>query len=101
MIQIKRAYDPPAKTNGLRILVERLWPRGIKKEALKLNAWLKDAAPAPNCGSGSATTRPSGPSFSVVTGPNLASILTRGSQSLTQRRKHGDAAVQFARRRTQ
>lgn len=46
MIQIKRAYDPPAKTDGARILVERLWPRGIKKEALKLNAWLKDAAPS-------------------------------------------------------
>ncbi|MCB2147850.1 MAG: DUF488 family protein, partial [Deltaproteobacteria bacterium] len=31
MIKIKRAYDPPAKTDGTRILVERLWPRGIKK----------------------------------------------------------------------
>lgn len=46
MIQIKRAYDPPAKTDGDRILVERLWPRGIKKEALKLNIWLRDAAPS-------------------------------------------------------
>ncbi len=46
MIQIKRAYDPPAKTDGERILVERLWPRGIKKEALELNAWLKDVAPS-------------------------------------------------------
>lgn len=46
MIQIKRAYDPPAKADGVRILVERLWPRGIKKEALKLDTWLKDAAPS-------------------------------------------------------
>lgn len=46
MIKIKRAYDPPAKTDGTRILVERLWPRGIKKEALKLDDWLKDAAPS-------------------------------------------------------
>lgn len=46
MIQIKRAYDPPAKTDGARILVERLWPRGIKKEALKLDAWLKTVAPS-------------------------------------------------------
>ncbi|MEO8494102.1 MAG: DUF488 family protein [Planctomycetota bacterium] len=46
MIQIKRAYDPPAKADGERILVERLWPRGIKKEALKLSVWLKDAAPS-------------------------------------------------------
>ena len=46
MIQIKRAYDPPSKTDGARILVERLWPRGIKKEALKLDAWLKAIAPS-------------------------------------------------------
>jgi uncharacterized protein YeaO (DUF488 family) len=46
MIQIKRAYDPPSKTDEARILVERLWPRGIKKEALKLDAWLKAVAPS-------------------------------------------------------
>jgi uncharacterized protein YeaO (DUF488 family) len=46
MIQIKRAYDPPTRTDGTRILVERLWPRGIRKEALKLDNWLKDAAPS-------------------------------------------------------
>lgn len=46
MIQIKRAYDPPGQTDGTRILVERLWPRGIRKEALKLDDWLKDAAPS-------------------------------------------------------
>ena len=46
MIQIKRVYDPPAQTDGMRILVERLWPRGIKKEALKLDDWRKDAAPS-------------------------------------------------------
>lgn len=46
MIQIKRAYDPPAKTDGVRLLVERLWPRGMKKEALKLDGWLKEAAPS-------------------------------------------------------
>ena len=46
MIQIKRVYDPPAKNDGTRFLVERLWPRGMKKEELKLDAWLKDAAPS-------------------------------------------------------
>ncbi|MCC6414375.1 MAG: DUF488 domain-containing protein [Opitutaceae bacterium] len=45
-LQIKRAYDPAAKTDGMRLLVERLWPRGIKKEALRLDGWLKDAAPS-------------------------------------------------------
>jgi uncharacterized protein YeaO (DUF488 family) len=46
MIQTKRAYEPASKTDGTRILVERLWPRGIKKEALSLDNWLKDVAPS-------------------------------------------------------
>jgi len=46
MIRIKRAYDPPARGDGRRILVERLWPRGMKKEALALDSWIKEAAPS-------------------------------------------------------
>ena len=45
-IRLKRVYDPPAKTDGRRFLVERLWPRGIKKEDLHIDGWLKDAAPS-------------------------------------------------------
>ena len=46
MIRIKRTYDSPARGDGRRILVERLWPRGMKKEALDADAWLKDVAPS-------------------------------------------------------
>lgn len=46
MIKLKRAYDPANDDDGARILVERLWPRGVKKEALHLDAWLKDVAPS-------------------------------------------------------
>jgi uncharacterized protein YeaO (DUF488 family) len=46
MIRIKRAYDPPARGDGRRLLVERLWPRGVKKESLAADAWLKDVAPS-------------------------------------------------------
>ena len=46
MIRIKRSYEPPARGDGRRILVERLWPRGMKKEALHADAWLKDVAPS-------------------------------------------------------
>ena len=46
MIRIKRVYEPPAKDDGERFLVERLWPRGIKKEALPMKAWWKEAAPS-------------------------------------------------------
>lgn len=45
-LRVKRTYDPPARGDGCRILVERLWPRGIKKEALRADAWLKDVAPS-------------------------------------------------------
>jgi len=46
MIRLKRAYDPVSRGDGTRFLVERLWPRGIKKAALQLDAWLKDAGPS-------------------------------------------------------
>src|SRR5690554_8236507 len=46
-IRLKRAYEPPARADGARILVERLWPRGVGKEALALDLWLKDIAPSP------------------------------------------------------
>jgi uncharacterized protein YeaO (DUF488 family) len=45
-IAIKRAYDPPAARDGLRILIDRLWPRGLSKTALKLDAWPRRLAPS-------------------------------------------------------
>ncbi len=45
-IKLKRAYEKPGPEDGLRILVERLWPRGISKEAAGLDAWMKDIAPS-------------------------------------------------------
>jgi uncharacterized protein YeaO (DUF488 family) len=46
MIKLKRAYGKPAKDDGERILVERLWPRGVTKAKAKLDLWLKDVAPS-------------------------------------------------------
>ena len=46
MITVKRVYEPPTPEDGTRFLVERLWPRGIKKASLQLDAWLKDVAPS-------------------------------------------------------
>src|SRR5574337_1163513 len=45
-IAIKRAYEEPAKEDGYRVLVERLWPRGLKKEAVPLDQWAKEIAPS-------------------------------------------------------
>ena len=45
-VSLKRAYDPPASRDGQRFLVDRLWPRGLRKDQLKLQAWLRDLAPS-------------------------------------------------------
>ncbi len=45
-LRIKRVYDPPEKADGFRVLVDRLWPRGITKEKAKVDLWLKDIAPS-------------------------------------------------------
>ena len=47
MLKTKRVYEPSKSSDGTRFLVDRLWPRGIKKEELKMKAWLKDVAPSP------------------------------------------------------
>lgn len=46
MLQIKRVYEEPKKGDGFRVLVDRLWPRGMKKEAAKIDLWMKDVAPS-------------------------------------------------------
>jgi uncharacterized protein YeaO (DUF488 family) len=45
-IDVRRAYETPAKSDGCRILVDRIWPRGITKGDLQVDAWLKDLAPS-------------------------------------------------------
>ncbi|HUH91115.1 MAG TPA: DUF488 domain-containing protein [Lysobacter sp.] len=45
-IRLKRAYEKPADADGVRILVDRLWPRGVSKEAAALDQWMKDIAPS-------------------------------------------------------
>jgi uncharacterized protein YeaO (DUF488 family) len=45
-IGLKRAYDPPEKSDGYRVLVDRIWPRGVTKDDLEVDAWLKDLAPS-------------------------------------------------------
>ena len=45
-ISLKRAYEPPAPADGTRILVDRLWPRGVKKENAAIDEWMKEIAPS-------------------------------------------------------
>ncbi len=46
MIRLKRIYDDPAAEDGLRVLVDRLWPRGVSKERARIDLWLKEVAPS-------------------------------------------------------
>lgn len=46
MIKVKRVYEKPERDDGWRVLVDRLWPRGMKKEAAHLDGWLKNVAPS-------------------------------------------------------
>ena len=45
-ISLKRAYEAPAETDGVRVLVDRLWPRGVTKSRARIDLWLKDVAPS-------------------------------------------------------
>ena len=45
-IRVRRVYDPPEPQDGTRVLVDRLWPRGLRKDAARLDEWAKDAAPS-------------------------------------------------------
>jgi uncharacterized protein YeaO (DUF488 family) len=46
VIKLKRVYEPPEPDDGMRVLVERLWPRGMRRDALRLDAWMKEVAPS-------------------------------------------------------
>jgi uncharacterized protein YeaO (DUF488 family) len=45
-VHIKRVYEPAAKTDGFRVLVDRLWPRGLSKSEVMVDLWMKDVAPS-------------------------------------------------------
>lgn len=45
-IRIKRAYQPPSSEDGIRILVDRLWPRGVSRDKLQIQTWMKEIAPS-------------------------------------------------------
>jgi uncharacterized protein YeaO (DUF488 family) len=46
MLQVKRVYEPPSAADGYRVLVDRLWPRGLKRDASRIDLWLEDIAPS-------------------------------------------------------
>ena len=80
-IQIKRIYDPVQKSDGIRLLVDRLWPRGISKEAVQLDGWPKELTPSTGFGSGSDTKKKNLMSLLSFTVPNWMPAPMRRKQS--------------------
>src|SRR5690349_16188416 len=71
MIRLKRAYEPASRSDGARYLVERLWPRGVKKESLNVEGWLKDVAPSTELRKWFSHNPPSGPNSAAAILKNL------------------------------
>jgi uncharacterized protein YeaO (DUF488 family) len=69
-LRIKRVYAEPSKDDDKRILVDRLWPRGLTKEKAKVDLWLKDVAPSNELRSGSPMTQRNGRSSNGDTPKN-------------------------------
>jgi uncharacterized protein YeaO (DUF488 family) len=59
-VAIKRVYEPPSLKDGERVLVDRLWPRGLTKTRAALDEWLRDLAPSDDCGAGTMPAQISG-----------------------------------------
>ena len=57
MIRIKRAYEAAARDDGRRILVDRLWPRGLRRDEFTMDEWMKDPGPSHELRNGSAIVR--------------------------------------------
>ena len=61
-LRIKRVYQPPYTEDGLRVLVDLLWPRGLSRERAQIDLWLKEIAPAMRCAAASTPSRALGKS---------------------------------------
>ncbi len=46
-VELKRAYEKPSRRDGFRVLIDRMWPRGVRKDELKIDEWLKEVSPSP------------------------------------------------------
>ncbi|HMQ91682.1 MAG TPA: DUF488 family protein [Amaricoccus sp.] len=73
-VRLKRAYASPSAEDGTRVLVDRLWPRGVKRADAAIDHWVKDLSPSTSCGNGSDTIPPDGRSFTNALQRNCAGI---------------------------
>lgn len=73
-LKLERIYTKPVDTDGYRVLVDRLWPRGISKVNAQLDNWVKEIGPSTTYVSGSIMNRRNIPDLSIVTGLNWMRI---------------------------
>ena len=69
-VQVRRVYDPPAAHDGTRVLVDRIWPRGLTKNKAHLDEWCKEVAPSTELRNGTGMTRPASRSSPTATTSN-------------------------------
>jgi uncharacterized protein YeaO (DUF488 family) len=100
MIKTKRVYEDLAKKDGTRFLVDRLWPRGIKKENLKMKAWLKDVAPSPELRKWFAHDPEKWTEFKKRYRAELKSN-TQAWKPILEAAKHGDVTLLYSARDTE
>ena len=73
-LRIKRIYAPPSEADGQRVLVDRIWPRGVRRDEAALTLWLKEIAPPRLLGNGSGTIRSAGRNSASATGRSSTPI---------------------------
>lgn len=100
MIRVERVYDQLTGERGLHFLVERLWPRGMKKENLHLNSWIKEVARAMHCGVGSAMIPKSCRSFAGAILQSWMKSRRRGGP-LLEASRHDDISLLYSARDTE
>lgn len=76
-LAVKRVYEAPAPYDGQRVLVDRIWPRGVSKEGAALTAWLKEIAPSDELRNGSGMSRCVGRSFGSGMRPSWMGMARR------------------------
>ena len=100
-VRLKRAYEPAAPADGYRLLIDRLWPRGLSRRRVKLDDWDKQLAPSTSLSSGSATSPAASTSSAAATSRNFEVSVRASRDSGGARGRHADARLLGPRRQAQ
>ena len=99
-VRLKRAYEPPAASDGYRVLIDRLWPRGVTRERRVWTSGLANSRRAASCGAGSVTTRRASASFVAATRPSWQAQEEK-LRELRRRARNGTLTLVYGARDTE